>query len=153
VCLPEVCECKGRQPAMRCRQQHAWTAWQDNRALMTAAESMAEARFTDMGGGHWLLEGELGFTTVPELLQHAGADMCGVDSICVDLKGVTRVDSAGLALLIQWLRESERAGLPISFVNVPVQLLSIARVCGLEEILSLKTNHKHKQDNYEHASK
>jgi hypothetical protein len=26
---------------------------------------------------------------------------------------------------------------PISFINVPVQLQSIARVCGLEKILSL----------------
>jgi len=98
---------------------------------------MAEARFTDKGDGHWLLEGELGFATVPTLLQHAGADMRGVAGIRVDLKGVTRADSAGLALLVEWLRESERAGVPISFVNVPVQLLSIARVCGLEEILSL----------------
>jgi phospholipid transport system transporter-binding protein len=98
---------------------------------------MAEARFTDMGGGHWLLEGELDFTTVPSVLRHAGADMRGLAGIRVDLKGVTRADSAGLALLVEWLRESERAGTPISFINIPVQLLSIARVCGLEDILSL----------------
>ena len=98
---------------------------------------MAEARFTDKGNGHWLLEGELGFATVPGVLRHAGADMRGLDRIRVDLKGVTRADSAGLALLVEWLRESERAGVPIRFVNIPVQLLSIARVCGLEEILSL----------------
>jgi phospholipid transport system transporter-binding protein len=98
---------------------------------------MAGARFTDEGNGHWLLEGELGFATVPGMLQHPGADMRGLDGIRVDLKGVTRADSAGLALLIEWLRESERAGVSIRFVNVPLQLLSIARVCGLEEILSL----------------
>jgi phospholipid transport system transporter-binding protein len=98
---------------------------------------MAEAHFTDMGDGHWLLEGELDFNTVPEVLQHTGASMRGVSGITVDLKGVKRADSAGLALLVEWLRESERAGMPISFVNVPAQLLSIARVCGLEEILHL----------------
>ena len=98
---------------------------------------MAEARFTDRGDGNWLLEGELSFATVPTVLHHAGVDMRGADSIRVDLKGVTRADSAGLALLVEWLRESERAGVPISFINVPVQLLSIARVCGLEDILSL----------------
>ena len=42
-----------------------------------------------------------------------------------------------LALLVEWLRESERAGQRIAFVNVPPQLLSIARVCGLDKILSL----------------
>jgi len=98
---------------------------------------VAGLRFTDEGNGHWLLEGELGFGTVPGVLQHSGASMRGLDSIRVDLKGVTRADSAGLALLVEWLRESERAGLPIRFVNVPVQLLSIARVCGLDGILSL----------------
>ena len=61
----------------------------------------------------------------------------GKEQITVDLKGVTRADSAGLALLVEWLRESENAGNSIEFVNVPTQLLSIARVCGLEEILSL----------------
>ena len=98
---------------------------------------MAEARFTNLGDGHWLLEGELDFNTVPDVLQHTGACMSGVSGITVDLKGVTRADSAGLALLVEWLRESERAGLSISFVNVPAQLLSIARVCGLEKILHL----------------
>jgi len=98
---------------------------------------MAEVRFTDQGNGQWLLEGELGFATVPRVLRHAGASMRGLASLQVDLKGVTRADSAGLALLVEWLRESERAGLPIRFINVPVQLLSIARVCGLDGILSL----------------
>jgi phospholipid transport system transporter-binding protein len=98
---------------------------------------MTGARFTDRGSGHWLLEGELGFATVPSVVRHAGAEMRGLDAIRVDLKGVTRADSAGLALLVEWLRESERAGVPITFVNVPTQLLSIARVCGLEKILSL----------------
>ena len=98
---------------------------------------MAEARLTDNGDGHWLLEGELGFSSVPAVLAHAGAEMLGSDGVRVDLKGVTRADSAGLALLVEWLRESEYAGQAISFVNVPRQLLSIARVCGLDDILSL----------------
>ncbi len=58
-------------------------------------------------------------------------------AIEIDLKGVTRADSAGLALLVEWLRAAERAGKSISFVNVPVQLSSIARISGLDEILSL----------------
>ena len=98
---------------------------------------MAEARFTDRGGGNWLLEGELSFATVPTVLRHAGAEMRSVAGIQVDLKGVTRADSAGLALLVEWLRESEHTGNEIVFTNVPDQLLSIARVCGLDEILSL----------------
>ena len=98
---------------------------------------MADAQLVENGDGSWLLQGELGYMSVPSVLQHAGVNMLGKERITVDLKGVTRADSAGLALLVEWLRESENAGNSIEFVNVPTQLLSIARVCGLEEILSL----------------
>ena len=63
--------------------------------------------------------------------------MLGKQQVTVDLKGITRADSAGLALLVECLRESELAGNSIVFLNVPAQMLSIARVCGLDEILSL----------------
>lgn len=99
---------------------------------------MADAQLVENGDGSWLLQGELGSLSVPSVLRHAGVNMLGKEQITVDLKGVTRADSAGLALLVEWLRESESAGNRIEFVNVPAQLLSIARVCGLEEILSLK---------------
>jgi phospholipid transport system transporter-binding protein len=98
---------------------------------------MADAQLLDNGDGSWLLQGELDFASVPSVLTHAGMNMLGKHQVTVDLKGVTRADSAGLALLVEWLRESEIAGNTIKFVNVPAQLLSIARVCGLEEILSL----------------
>jgi len=98
---------------------------------------MADAQLVENDDGSWLLQGELGYLSVPSVLQHAGLNMLGKEQVKVDLKGVTRADSAGLALLVEWLRESESAGNSIEFVNVPAQLLSIARVCGLEEILSL----------------
>jgi phospholipid transport system transporter-binding protein len=98
---------------------------------------MAEATLIDHGAGSWLLQGELGFESVSAVLQAAGSRMQGEARLEVDLKGVSRADSAGLALLVEWLREAENAGNEIVFVNVPDQLLSIARVCGLDEILSL----------------
>ena len=98
---------------------------------------MSVAALVENGAGRWLLQGELDFESVPAVLRHAGARMLGKDRLEVDLKAVTRADSAGLALLVEWLRESETAGNEIVFINVPPQLLSIARVCGLDEILSL----------------
>jgi phospholipid transport system transporter-binding protein len=98
---------------------------------------MAEANYTDQGNGHWLVSGELGFATVPGLLSSTARSMRGEGAIEVDLAGVTRADSAGLALLIEWTAASDRVGRKIRFIHVPAQLLSIARVCGLEEILPL----------------
>lgn len=88
-----------------------------------------------VGEAGWLLSGELDFETVPALLQHRGVQMEAGKNLTIDLAEVTRVDSAGLALMIEWLRESERKDLDMTFTNVPEQLLSIARVCGLDEIL------------------
>jgi phospholipid transport system transporter-binding protein len=98
---------------------------------------VAEARFVDNGNGNWLLEGELGVASVPGLLAQAMPALQGSGNIAVDLKGVTRADSAGLALLVELMRGSSRHGRSIAFNHVPAQLLSIARVCGLEEILPL----------------
>jgi phospholipid transport system transporter-binding protein len=98
---------------------------------------MADAQLVENDDGSWLLQGELGFASVPSVLRHAGVNMLGKKQLTIDLRGVTRADSAGLALLVAWLRESEIAGNSIEFVNIPVQLLSIARVCGLDDILSL----------------
>ena len=98
---------------------------------------MAEATLVDNGPGNWLLQGELGFRTVSAALLQAGARLQGEARIEVDLRDVSRADSAGLALLVEWLREAENAGNEIVFINVPDQLRSIARVCGLDEILSL----------------
>lgn len=98
---------------------------------------MAEAQLVKGDDGNWLLQGDLDFASVPSVLRHADVNMLGKGAITVDLKGVVRSDSAGLALLVEWLRESEMAGNTINFVNVPAQLLSIARVCGLQDILSL----------------
>lgn len=97
----------------------------------------SETTLTEQSPGRWLLQGDLGFDTVTAVLQHSGVKMLQHTQLQVDLNGVTRADSAGLALLVEWLRESERAGNDIAFINVPGQLLSIARVCGLDEILSL----------------
>ena len=98
---------------------------------------MTDAQLVENEDGSWLLQGELDFDSVLSVLQHAGVNMLGKSPLRVDLKGVTRADSAGLALLVEWLRESEIAGNSIEFVNVPAQLLSIARVCGLDDILAL----------------
>ena len=101
---------------------------------------MAEPVLTETGNGRWLLEGDLSFSSVPAILKLSARGLTASREIQVDLKGVTRADSAGLALLVEWLRESERAGKVITFSNVPKQLLAIAMLCGLDEILSFKSN-------------
>ncbi|MGD2055761.1 MAG: STAS domain-containing protein [Gammaproteobacteria bacterium] len=97
---------------------------------------MTEPRLDNAGNGDWRLSGDLVFGNVAGLLKEVGSRFAGEDTIRVDLAGVTRADSAGLALLVEWLRESERRDKSIRFLNMPEQMRSIARVCGLDRILT-----------------
>ena len=58
-------------------------------------------------------------------------------AITVDLGAVTRADSAALALLVQWLRNAEAQQQTLTFKNVPKNLMSIAGVSSLDDILAL----------------
>lgn len=82
------------------------------------------------------VNGELNFSTVPALLERGSALLAGrAGAIRLDLGGVTRADSAGLALLIEWLRVARRNHASIEIRNMPAQLRAIARVSGLDAIL------------------
>jgi phospholipid transport system transporter-binding protein len=93
---------------------------------------------TPEGDGRYRLEGELNMQTVPDLLRRANLDLPGTtDIINIDLAGVSRADSAGLALLLDWLRLAEQHQRRLTLSNLPTQLLEIARVSGLQDVLPL----------------
>lgn len=82
------------------------------------------------------VSGELSFASVPALLEQGNALLAGRGArIQIDLVGVTRADSAGLALLIEWLRVARHHRTSIEFRNIPPQMLAIARVSGLDGLL------------------
>ena len=56
----------------------------------------------------------------------------------IDLSGLQRSDSSGLALLVEWYRSAEQRNKMISFVNIPAQMLDIAMLSGLDDILPIE---------------
>ncbi len=87
--------------------------------------------------GRIALVGALSFATVPDAWMHVKPAVAAAPGLTVDLKGITGADSAGLALLVEFMREARRAGKEVSFVNMPAQMLAIARASGLERVLTL----------------
>ena len=85
--------------------------------------------------GRYALRGELGFNTASQLLKHSGPMFEDGQAITVDLDGVTRADSAGLSLLIEWWRQARSQGREIQYINLPEQMLAMAKLGGLEELL------------------
>lgn len=95
---------------------------------------MSEPRLVEAGNG-FKLEGELSFATVPSLVD--AGEVRGGQPLELDLSGVNRADSAGLALLVHWQRQAKAAGGEIRFHNAPAQMLAMAKLSGVDELLSL----------------
>ncbi len=86
----------------------------------------------------YLIAGELNMQTVPELLQEVEKVLSRTQGeVCFDLQGVDRSDSAGLALLVEWMQYARQRERHMIFKNLPQQMHDIARVSGLEELLPL----------------
>jgi len=54
----------------------------------------------------------------------------------VDCSGITATDSAGLAVLIDWLAQARRAGRKLRYANLPAGLTALARISEVEALLS-----------------
>jgi phospholipid transport system transporter-binding protein len=79
--------------------------------------------------------GELGFETAAEALQ-AGLALLPKGRPCtIDLAGISDTDSAGLAVLVEWLAVAADGGGSLAFESVPAQLRAIARISDLEGLL------------------
>lgn len=89
------------------------------------------------GDGRYAVAGELSFDTVPAVWQETRDWFAAGGVSAVDLVGVTRADSAGLAMLLEWLREAQRRGGRVSFDHVPEQIRALARLTGLASVLDL----------------
>ena len=81
------------------------------------------------------LEGVLDFGSVPWLHGKAAYLFDGQGRVVVDMQGVTRANSAGLALLLEWKRLSDSAGTDIEVRGLPDTLRNIAHLCELERLL------------------
>ncbi len=89
--------------------------------------------------GHYLLKGQLNFDSVPLLWSQHHDDLFADESqaIEIDFSSLERSDSSGLALLVEWYQSAEQQHKSITFVNLPAQMLDIAKVSGLEELLPI----------------
>lgn len=83
------------------------------------------------------IAGELTFETVAKVDAATAPVFAASDAVTLDLAGVTRADSAGLALIIGWVRRAQRQNKTLRLKNVPEKLLAIARVTGVEPFLPL----------------
>lgn len=99
---------------------------------------MATVTLEQESNGQFHLKGELNMYTVPQLFADSQTQLTKQSGdVNIDLGGVSRSDSAGLALLLAWLRLAQQQNLTLHFHNLPEQMRQIARVSELDTLLPL----------------
>ena len=96
---------------------------------------MSAATIQPQGAGRYALSGKLDFATVTSLLAQGRALLMSEAGIEMDLSGVTHADSAGLALLIEWLRQAKLQSRQLRYLNLPAQLQSLASISDVDDLL------------------
>ncbi len=89
-----------------------------------------------LGAGQIAVRGPVTFATAGGLLESGKSLFAGQKSVTVNLQEVTSVDSACLALLLEWLRQGRAQQCTVTFQGMPAKLLAIARLSGVEAMLT-----------------
>lgn len=94
------------------------------------------AAFEILQGARSRVVGALQFATVTRLLTLGTAAIAGGQAEVIDLSGVTGSDSAGLALLIEWLSIAKESGRKLKYENIPAQLEQLAHLSEVDGFLA-----------------
>ena len=97
--------------------------------------SATDYRFVEEVPGRYALSGAFGFATARRILAEGSAAFADHPSVVVDLAGVTQADSAGLAVLLEWVTWAHREGREIRFQQIPRAIRAIARISEVEGLL------------------
>lgn len=90
---------------------------------------------TAQANGGYLLSGRLDRDTVPHFWRQRASWMPKEQKVTLDLSSVTRVDSAGMAMLLHLKRDIETNGQALSVTNIPQQLNTLLKLSHADSFL------------------
>jgi len=94
--------------------------------------------FSARENGLFEISGQVTFQTVPQFLSYTDQWLRNpTETVTIDMRNVTLADSAGLALMLEWMQLARAAKRQLSFVNIPEQMHDLIRVNGLEQVFQL----------------
>ena len=86
--------------------------------------------------GRLEVSGGMTLDVAARLLAEGNAQV-GSRDLVVDLSAVDAVDSSALAVIFGWVRQAKQNGHAIKVANPPAQLMSLAELYGVVELLPL----------------
>jgi phospholipid transport system transporter-binding protein len=97
---------------------------------------VSKLKLINQGGGYFLIDGDLTFDTIDKQTVKSFAFLNSSKDISIDFSKVACTDSAGLALMIEWLKYTRSKRIHLKFKNIPKQLHALAQLSGFD-----KTSH------------
>ena len=97
---------------------------------------MADFELNDLGDGRFSLSGAMSFDTAEQILRASESLFEQHNRLELDLSGVTDTDSAGLALLLEWVTWANHTVREIRFAGMPEKIMAIARTTEVEGLLT-----------------
>ncbi len=82
------------------------------------------------------VSGVLSFETAGSALGEIQAALRGGTISKLDLAGVIRTDSAGLACIVAVVAEAERSGKTLQVTQMPVGMQALAQVCEVDQLIA-----------------
>ncbi len=107
---------------------------------MSSSSSPERANVVLKPDGAIAVSGEVSFNNVV-FLKNAGEPLIdGIKGeVVVDMSAVDRAGSAAISLLLSWLRYCQFTSKEIIFRNLPDDLMGLAMVSGVDELLPVTT--------------
>jgi phospholipid transport system transporter-binding protein len=96
---------------------------------------VSDFKLEDQGGGRFTLSGRMAFDTAGQILRESEGPFQEHTRIEVDLSGVDETDSAGLALLLEWITWANHTVREIRFTEMPEKINAIAKTTEVDHLL------------------
>ena len=96
---------------------------------------MTDYTLEDRGGGKFALSGRMSFDTAGRILNESEDMFEEHTMIEVDLSGIEHTDSAGLALILEWITWANHTVREIRFLYMPAKLDAIAKTTEVDNLL------------------
>lgn len=109
--------------------------------MIKPAITPGPAKLEALGNGRFKVFGALNAYTATDLLDRSNEAFKGATALEIDLANVPEGDSAGLALMIEWLRLAKQRQQTIQFKNVPEPIAALARISEVEKLLNCNGAH------------
>lgn len=93
--------------------------------------------FESLGNGRFLISGALDLATAGTALDESERLFEPFQELDLDFAHIEKTDSAGLAVLIEWISRARHEGKEIYFRNVPRQARLLAEISEVESLLPI----------------